>query len=70
MRKTKWVKAEELKLGDHFINDNLSERIVCEICGALEYDMDAYKDKPIFAYDIARNITVLHEKDDEVLLIL
>lgn len=69
MRKTKLVKAEELKYGDHFIYDN-TERIRCSICGALEYDVDAYEDKPIFAYDIARNITVLHEKDDEVLLIL
>lgn len=69
MRKTKLVKAEELKLGDHFIYDN-TERIACEICGALGYDLYTYGDKPIFAYDIARNITILHEKDDKVLLII
>lgn len=69
MDKTKLIKAEELKYGDHFIYEN-TERIMCSICGALEYDVEAYEDKPIFAYDIARNITVLHEKHQEVLLIL
>lgn len=69
MNKTKLIKAEELKYGDHFIYEN-TERIMCSICGALECDINAYEDKPIFAYDIARNITVLHEKDDLVLLIL